>query len=73
MSFIIGLLMGLIFWFWHHPMKIGGRRKHSEKYEKGFRVIGKTEDGRDIGVKELEVYIFNQEKNRWERLEDADL
>jgi len=70
-SVLIGMIIGLIFYYLRNGKKKVKEEEKKQKME--FRVIGKTGDGRGIGVSYGGVYIFNEKEHWWDRLEDTDL
>jgi len=67
-SIIVGIVLGLIWSAFRYYKAHNYRIKHSETENAGdsrFRVIGKTNGGRDIGIKGGVVYIRDKNGLSW--------
>lgn len=67
-SIFVGIVLGLIWSAFRYYKVCNYRIKHSATKNAGdsrFRVIGKTNDGRDIGLKGGVVYIRDKNGLSW--------
>lgn len=67
-SIIVGIILGLIWSVFRYCKVCKYRIKHSTTEntdDSRFRVIGKTNDGRDIGLKGGVVYIRDKNGLSW--------
>ena len=67
-SIFVGIVLGLIWSAFRYRKVCKYRIKHSATENAGdsrFRVIGKTNDGRDIGLKGGVVYIRDKDGLSW--------
>lgn len=71
-SIIVGIILGLIWSVFRYCKVCKYRIKHSTTEntdDSRFRVIGKTNDGRDIGIKGGVVYIRDKNGLNWVKLD----
>lgn len=75
-SILVGIAIGLAWSFIRYrkvrSYRIDAEAKRKERNPR-FRVIGKTIDGRDIGMREDAVYIRDKSGFYWTKVQDADI
>lgn len=75
-SVLVGIVIGLAWSFIRYrkvrSYQINAEAKRKEEKLR-FRIIGKTIDGRDIGIREDAVYIRDKDGFYWTKAQDADI